>query len=246
MNATVLARAIAAQSAQELRLTLRRGESVLVTLILPVILLIFFASARVLPRGGHALGFLVPGTLALAVIGTSLVSLGIATAYERYYRVLKWYGATPFPRWALITAKISAVVLLECVEVAVLLAVAVIFLGWRPGGSLPLGLLFLLAGTIAFAGLGLTLAGTLRAEATLAVANALFVFFLLLGGLFVPLDHLPVWLAPVARLLPADALAESVRQALRRGPGVAPSNVLVLGAWTVLLPGLAARLFRWE
>src|SRR6266542_5896731 len=117
----------------ELRLTSRRAENLLVTLVIPVALLVFFGSVDVLPTGtGRPIDFLLPGVAALAVISTSLVSLGIATAYERSYGVLKRLGGSPLPRWGLIAAKIAAVLVLEVVQVAVLVAVAVLVLGWAP------------------------------------------------------------------------------------------------------------------
>ena len=245
MKPTALLTAIGAQCRTEVILTLRRGESVLVTIVVPVLLLVFFASARILPRGGRGIDYLLPGTLALAIISTSLVSLGIATAYERYYGVLKRLGATPFPRSGLIAAKMLAVTTIEAIQVALLVGVGAIFFAWRPHGSFPLALAVLLLGTLAFSGLGLFLAGTLRAEATLAGANGLLVFFLLIGGLFVPLDHLPGWLVPFARLLPADALSDVLRSVLRSAQ-LPWSSAITLLAWALLLPALAARSFRWE
>jgi ABC-2 type transport system permease protein len=237
--------AIGAQCRTEVVLTMRRGESVLVTIVVPIVLLVFFASARVLPTGGRGIDYLLPGTLALAIISTSLVSLGIATAYERYYGVLKRLGATPFPRSGLIAAKMLAVATIEVIQIVLLVGVGAIFFDWRPHGSFPLALLVLLLGTLAFSGLGLLLAGNLRAEATLAGANGLFVFFLLIGGLFVPLDHLPGWLVPVARLLPADALSDVLRSVLRYAE-LPWSSAITLVVWALLLPVFAARTFRWE
>ncbi len=245
MKRTTLLKAIAAQCRTEIVLTMRRGESVLVTIVIPIVLLAFFASARVLPRGGRGIDYLLPGTLALAIISTSLVSLGIATAYERYYGVLKRLGSTPFPRSGLIAAKMLAVAAIEVIQIALLVGVGAIFFAWRPHGSFPLALLVLLLGTLAFSGLGLTLAGTLRAEATLAGTNGLFVFFLLMGGLFVPLDHLPAWLVPFARLLPADALSDVLRSVLRYAQ-LPWSSAIILVAWAILLPAVAARTFKWE
>lgn len=246
MSPRAFARAAFWQAWTELSLTLRRGESVLVTLIIPIGLLAFFASARVLPAAGRTISFLLPGTLALAVISTGLVSLGIATAYERYYGVLKRYGMTPFPRAGLIGAKLAAVVVLEAVQCGLLVAVSAFLYGWRPTGSLALVLVALLLGTAAFAGLGLTMAGALRAEATLAAANGLFLFFLLLGGLYVPLDHLPALLVPPARVLPAYALADVLRSALSGGGHLATPSAAVLAAWALLAPAAAIHFFRWE
>lgn len=230
----------------ELLMTLRRGESVLVTVIIPAGLLVFFASARFLPAAQRTVGYLLPGTLALAVISTGLVSLGIATAYERYYGVLKRLGITPLPRAGLIAAKLLAVLSLEVMQGALLFGIALLAYGWRPQGNLLLSLAVLLIGTVAFAGLGLLMAGALRAEVTLALANGLFLFFLLLGGLYVPLDHLPGFLVPLARLLPAYALADLMRAALHSPLRLPAAPLIVLIVWAVAVPLLAVRSFRWE
>jgi ABC-2 type transport system permease protein len=233
----------------ELRLTARRGENVLVTIVIPVVVLLFFASVGVLPSGtGRPVDFLLPGTLALAVIATSLVNLGIATAYERNYGVLKRLGGSPLTRGGLLTAKMSAVLAVEIVQVVLLVAIAMIVLGWRPGpGASTLTFVAaLLLGTVAFAGLGLLLAGALRAEATLALANGLFIAFLLLGGIILPVADLPAPLAVLAGLLPAAALADAFRVALGGGNGDVVGPFLILGGWAVGVVGLALRTFRWE
>jgi ABC-2 type transport system permease protein len=237
-----------AQAGMELRLTARRGENVLVTIVIPVVVLLFFASVAVLPTDvGAPVDFLLPGALALAVIATSLVNLGIATAYERHYGVLKRLGGSPLTRAGLLTAKMLAVLAVEVGQVILLLGVAVAVLGWRPGpgASALLVAVALLFGTLAFAGLGLLLAGALRAEATLAIANGLFIAFLLLGGIVLPISHLPPVLEAVASILPAAALADAFRVALGQGGDVARS-VAILLAWGIGVSLLAARTFRWE
>jgi ABC-2 type transport system permease protein len=243
------AAATLAQTGMELRLTARRGENVLVTIVIPVVVLLFFASVAVLPTGdGRPVDFLLPGTLALAVIATSLVNLGIATAYERNYGVLKRLGGSPLTRGSLLVAKMTAVLAVEIGQVILLIAIAVAALGWRPGPGASPALLIaaLLLGTLAFAGLGLLLAGALRAEATLALANGLFLAFLLLGGIVVPVADLPVPLAALAGVLPAAALADAFRVALGSGSGDIGRSLLVLAVWGIASVALAARTFRWE
>ena len=240
-------RAVLAQTKVELLLSLRRGESVLVTLVIPIVLLAFFMSVGALPVPiARPIDFLLPGTLALAVMATGLANLGIATAYERGDGVLKRIGATPLPRAGLVAGKLLAVVVLEVLQVAALLLIAAVAYGWRPQGAPALAALALLLGTAAFAGLGLTMAGTLRPEATLAGANGLFLFLLLLGGLFLPLEALPPWMAVVGHLLPAAALADTLRAALA-APGVLPiGEFVLLLLWAVAAPLAAALTFRWE
>lgn len=245
MTGRRLVRSVMAQTALEIRLTIQRGESLLVTVVIPSALLIFFASAGILPAGQRRIEVLLAATLALAVISTGLVSLSIATAYERYYGVLKRLGATPLPRAGLVAAKILAVLTIETAQCALLAGIAAIFFGWRPASSFLFVIPLVIAGTTAFAGIGMAMAGTLRAELTLAASNGLFLFFLLLGGLYVRLDHLPAGLGAVAGALPSAALADALRAALRASP-MPLSSVLILLAWAVLTPLVAARLFRWE
>lgn len=240
-------RATGAQVAMELRLTARRGENVLVTVVIPAVVLVFFASMQLVPSAaGDPLDFLVPGALTLAIIATGLVNLGIATAYERHYGVLKRLGGSPLSRSGLMTAKVATVLVVEVLQI-VLLGTIAVALGWRvgPDASLVVFLVAWLLGTLAFAGLGLLLAGTLRAEATLAVANAAFIACLLLGGIVVPVDHLPGPLAAVASMLPAAALSEAFRSALGAG-GEAGASFAILAVWAVGAVVSTARTFRWE
>jgi ABC-2 type transport system permease protein len=238
----------AALAAMELRLTSRRGENVLVTLVIPVAVLLFFATVGLVPGiSGRPVDFLLPGALALGIIASGLVNLGIATAYERSYGVLKRLGGSPLPRSGLIAAKIASILVLEIVQVVLLIVVAAVVLGWQPApGASPLLLVVaVLLGTFTFAGLGLLMAGTLRAEATLALANGLFLGFLMLGGIVLPIDHLPESLAALARVLPAGALADAFRVALS-GTGDVIGPIVILVAWGLAAVGLSVRFFRWE
>jgi ABC-2 type transport system permease protein len=235
-----------AQTRVELLLTIRRGESVLITIIVPVVLLVFFASLNIVPAGIRPVDFLLPGMLGLAVMATGMVSLGIATAYERYYGVLKRLGGSPLPRSGLIAAKVLSVLVLEAAQIVLLVGVAAGVYGWRPQGSLLTALLTLLLGTAAFAGLGLAMAGTLRAEATLAGANGLYLIFLLLGGGMLPLDHLPMPLEVLAQALPAAALTTALRASMTGGAAFPGSEVILLAVWAILILLVAIRSFRWE
>ena len=236
-----------AQTAMELRLTARRGENLLAVAVIPVAALVFFSTVAVVDvPTDPPVDWLLPGTLALAVIATGLVNLGIATAYERNYGVLKRLGGSPLGRTGLVAAKVASVAAIVALQAVVLVAVAAV-IGWRPGESVS-PLLFAVAltlGTVTFAGLGLLLAGTLRAEATLALANGLFLVALLLGGVVVPTSSLPPGLAVVADLLPAAALSQLLRAALGQG-GDAARAVVVLAAWGVAAVALAIRAFRWD
>ena len=228
----------------DLVLLVRNGESLLLTLGIPALLLVFFANVDVLPIDGEPIDFLAPGVLALAVLSTSLVNLAIGTGFEREYGVLKRLGATPLGRPRLLAAKTLAVLAVEGAQIAVLWLLA-LALGWDPAPS-PGFVLAVLLGTAACAGLALCLAGTLPALVTLAAANGLYLVLLLLSGMVIPLEELPTALSSIARLLPSTALAEAVRGTLTAGVDVPGRAWLVLAAWAVAAPLAATRLFRWE
>lgn len=237
-----------AQTRAELTLTLRRGESVLLTLGIPVGLLVFFSLVDVLPKPAgdtHSVTFLAPGILALAIMSTAMVSLGIATGFERQYGVLKRLGSTPLGRPALLTAKTAAIVVIEIIQ-GVILTGAALLLGWHPQGDPALAVVAGLLATVGFAGIGLLMAGTLRAELTLAAANGLYLVLLLLGGMVFPLSKLPGPMRGFADALPAGALSNILHGTLTSGASVGGGAWIVLVVWAVAAPAAAAMTFRWE
>jgi ABC-2 type transport system permease protein len=244
-------RALVAQTRAEVFMTLRRGETLLLTVGIPVLFLLFFSTVHVVSTPtATAVDFFVPGILSLAVMSTAMVSLGIATGFERGYGVLKRLGSTPLGRPRLLGAKIATVVAVEIIQAAVLIAVGLL-LGWSPGGHHAAGSAFgavavMLLATVAFAGLGLFMAGVLKAEVNLAAANGLYLVLLLLGGMVIPASKLPGGLASVAKLLPADALSAALHAALGSGAPVSASSWVVLAVWAVAAPTAAAFTFRWE
>ena len=237
--------ALVAQTRIELLLTIRRPESLLVTLAIPLGILVFFTRVDSASSVADPIGFLVPGVLALAVMSTAMVSLGIATGYERRYGVLKRLGSTPLSRSGLLMAKTANVLLIEVAQAVVIVATGVA-LGWDLTAGVIPAVALLLLGTIAFAGVGMLLAGTLRAEANLAVANGLFLVLLFLGGMAYPLSRLPTALRIFAEALPAAALSECVRGVLASSPHLPLGSLAVLVAWAIGAPLLAVRFFRWE
>ncbi len=243
-------RPLTAQTGAEVYMTLRRGETLLLTLGIPVVFLLFFSKVSVVstPTATPA-NFFVPGILALAVMSTAMVSLGIATGFERGYGVLKRLGATPLGRPRLLGAKILTIVAVELLQAAVLLPVG-LALGWDPGGGGSVAVAgaigAVLLGSAAFAGIGLFMAGTLRAEVNLAAANGLYLILLLLGGMIVPISKLPAGLADFAKLLPAEALSAALHATLGAGAAVPAESWAVLAVWAVAAPVAAALTFRWE
>ncbi|MEF2525939.1 MULTISPECIES: ABC transporter permease [Streptomyces] len=250
-GAAPVSRMVLAQTALETRMLLRNGEQLLLTVVIPAMLLVLFSAVDIVSvpldaaRGEEAVDFLAPGVIALAVMSTAFTGQAIATGFDRRYGVLKRLGASPLPRWALMAAKTLCVLVTEVLQIALLTAIA-FALGWSPqGGALPAALLVLL-GTAAFSGLGLLMAGTLRAEATLAAANLVFLLLLVGGGVIVPIEKFPGAVQSVLELLPITALSEGLREVLRYGAPMPWGDAAVLAAWAALGLGAAARFFRWE
>lgn len=238
-------RALLAQLRMDLALSLRNGESLLLTIGIPVGILVFFSVVDVLPIDGDAVDFLAPGVLAMAVLSTAFANLAIATGFDRSYGVLKRLGTTPLGRPRLVAAKVLASLAVLLLQVAVIV-VAAVALGWRPELSpLPAVAAVVLA-TVAFVGLALLLAGRLPALVNLAVSNAAFVALLLFSGMVFPLAELPGGLRGVARALPSTALAEALHGALTEGVDVPGRVWPVLLVWAVGAAALAATYFRWE
>lgn len=245
-GAAPLGRMIRAQAALETRMLLRNGEQLLLTVVIPTLLLALFSTVDIVDTGeDKAVDFLTPGVLALAVMSTAFTGQAIATGFERRYGVLKRLGASPLPRWGLMTAKTCSVLVTEILQI-VLLTVIAFALGWSPHGNPLAVLLLLVLGTAAFSGLGLLMAGTLRAEATLAAANLVFLLLLVGGGVIVPLEKFPEAARSVLELLPISALSDGLRDVLRDGAAMPWADLGILAAWAALGLGAAARFFRWE
>ncbi|GGT11999.1 transport permease protein [Streptomyces chromofuscus] len=245
-GAAPLPRMIAAQAALETRMLLRNGEQLLLTVIIPTLLLVLFSTVDIVDTGeGRAVDFLAPGILALAVLSTAFTGQAIATGFERRYGVLKRLASTPLPRWGLMTAKTASVLVVEVLQV-ILVTVIALALGWSPQGNPFAVLLLLVLGTAAFSGLGLLMAGTLKAEATLAAANLVFLLLLVGGGVVVPLERFPDAAQSVLGLLPIAALSDGLRDVLQHGAGMPWGDLAILAGWSVVGLAAAGRFFRWE
>ena len=247
---------VAAHTRLELRLLLRSGESLLVTVGVPLGVLLFFGTTDVLPVAGDPLAFLVPGVLAVAVLSTGFVAQAIQTGFDRKYGVLKRLGASPLTRPQFVAGKALATTTVVGVQVVVLLGVA-LALGWSVGpvdcggaaacapGLRPLWtVLAVVVGALVFAALGLALAGAVRAELVLAGSNALYL--VMVAGSDLVFD-LPRAADPVVALTPSGALGSLLRSGLGGEPATGPVVALgVLVGWGLLAVAVAARTFRWE
>jgi ABC-2 type transport system permease protein len=240
---------VLAQARLETRLLLRSSESLLITLGIPLGVLVFFSIVPVLPEGDtDAVTFLVPGVLGLSATATGLVASAIQTAYERKSGALKLLGATPLGRGGFVAAKLGSVLAILTAQTGLVLGLALAFLGWRPDGGLvgvALAVPTVLLAGLVMTSLGLVIAGTLTAELTTAVTNALFLLLLLLGGVAVVPDVLPGALAAVGSGSPLGAAVGTLRALLDGLPGARVTFAVLVG-WGVIGTFAATRTFRWE
>jgi ABC-2 type transport system permease protein len=185
-----------------------------------------------------------PGILALAVMSSAFTSQAIVTGFDRRYGVLKRLAATGFPRWLLLAAKVGSTLAVIVVQFLVLVGAAFL-LGWHPRGDPLWVLVLVLLATGAFVGLALLLGGTLRAEAVLGVANLVWLVFVAIGGVIVPLSTSPEWVRVVGGLTPAGALSNGLRSVLTDGRPPSAVATAVLLAWLVIGWVGTWRWFRW-
>lgn len=239
-------RMLAAQTSMEFRLLLRNGEQVGLTMVIPLLLLFFFNLPLLYSLNNpRRIDFVVPSIVALAVMSAAFTGLAIGTGFERKYSVLKRLGATALPRSVLIGGKTLAVLLIEAVQIVFVCALGFV-LAWHPHGDPLLALVLVALGTAAFGGLGLLVAGTLRAEVTLAAANLIWLILLFAGGIAIPLTRYPDSAREVLQYLPSAALSDGLHQVLQDGRGVPIRALLTLLAWAAVALPAAARWFRWE
>ena len=226
----------------EFRLLVRNGEQLLLALVIPLAILVLAAATRgrFVPLSSAA-----PSVLGLAVWSSAFTSVAIATGFERRYGVLERLAATPLGRGGLLAGKVLAVGLVLLAQLVVLVVVAV-GLGWHPAytvGALLASVALVVLAAATFVALALLLAGRLRAEATLAVANLVYVVLLVGGGLVIGVSRYPQVLRPVVEALPTAALGEGLRSG---ATGSVPGwPFAVLAGWLVVGGLLARRTFRW-
>ena len=238
-----------AQTRAEIEMTLRRGETLLLTIGIPVLLLVFFSVSKVTTSPTpHRVDFIAPGVLALCIMSTSLVALSISTGFERSYGVLRRLHVTPLGTRRLIGAKIAGVLVTEVIQVAVLSLVALL-LKWHPRGGFSGGLevaALMILGSGGFAGIGLLLAGRLKAEVNLAASNGLYLILLLVSGIVVPIDSMPQIIQHIVVATPSGALAEGLHRVLGLGFQPTIGDWISVALWALLAPLLAMRTFRFD
>jgi ABC-2 type transport system permease protein len=234
---------LAAQVTLELKLLLRNGEQLLLTMFIPITLLVGLTLLPLGSFGDDRAATFVPVIMALAVVSTAFTGQAIAVAFDRRYGALKRLGATALPVRGIIAGKSLAVVTVVFLQ-AILLGVIGFALGWRPEvAGLGLGAVVIALGTAGFAALGLLLGGTLRAEIVLAVANLMWFVFGGFAALTLETETVPAAVRWAARLTPSGALAEALSQAMTLS--VDWFGIVVVVVWGAVAGICALRWFRF-
>ncbi|NNN15234.1 MAG: ABC transporter permease [Acidimicrobiaceae bacterium] len=236
------------QTRAEIRLAFAQPDLLALTIGIPALILVGFSLIKVLPLPAGVTSpptFLVPGTLALAIMGTGMIGQSIGTAVDRNYGVLKRLGSTPLGRSGLMAAKITTILVVEVLQIALLLIVGLL-LGWHQVGNFGSFLLLALLSTVAFSGLGLLMAGLIRYELMTGLTTILWFILMLISGMIFPLSKLPSWLQSFSRLLPPAATSQGFYHTLGVGGHVAASTWIALAVWAVIAPIAAAITFKWE
>ena len=238
------------QGRYETMAMLRNGEQLMLNIIFPVMALIALRFTGLIDEYANSVGVsrmdaAVPGVLALCVISTALSGQGIATGFDRRYGVLRFLATTPLGRNGLIMGKCIAVLVVVAIQFT-LVAVLGYGLGWRPDAiAVSRSIITMLMGAGAFTALGLLIAGTVRAEATLAIVNIAWVILAGAGGVVFPLKSFPDWYAGIVAWSPSAALGDALRGNFIQHQWLAdPHWVLIV--WTVVIGFIASRKFKWS
>lgn len=238
------------QGRYETMAMLRNGEQLMLNIIFPVMALFALRFTGLIDEYANSVGVsrmdaAVPGVLALCVISTALSGQGIATGFDRRYGVLRFLATTPLGRNGLIMGKCIAVLVVVAIQFTLVAALGY-GLGWRPDAiAVSRSIITMLMGAGAFTALGLLIAGTVRAEATLAIVNIAWVILAGAGGVVFPLKSFPDWYAGIVAWSPSAALGDALRGNFIQHQWLAdPHWVLIV--WTVVIGFIASRKFKWS
>ncbi|WP_304275030.1 ABC transporter permease [Rothia mucilaginosa] len=238
------------QGRYETMAMLRNGEQLMLNIIFPVMALFALRFTGLIDEYANSVGVsrmdaAVPGVLALCVISTALSGQGIATGFDRRYGVLRFLATTPLGRNGLIMGKCIAVLVVVAIQFTLVAALGY-GLGWRPDAiAVSRSIITMLMGAGAFTALGLLIAGTVRAEATLAIVNIAWVILAGAGGVVFPLKSFPDWYAGIVAWSPSAALGDALRGNFIQHQWLAdPHWVLIV--WTVVIGFVASRKFKWS
>ena len=200
-------------------------------------------------RSQRYIDFLIPGLLALTIMQISVAGSGYNIVEYRRKGILKRLFVTPIRPRDFITGIVLARLVITVIQVAFLLAVAVVLLKVPVVGNvLELSILIFLGSAI-FLSLGFCMGSIAKTQqAIMLLGNLITLPQIFLSGVFFSVDSMPGILQPLARVLPLTFVVSSLREVIVNGLSLAEQipTVLGLGVWLAIGLALAIRLFRWK
>ena len=233
------------QGAWEFKLSLKNGEQFLLLVIIPVAVFLALTQTAIIGGEKWDIAEALSASITVSVLAAGFTSLAIATAFERRSGTLVTMGVTPISRVELVVGKTLSTVYLAAISVLVLGLVALV-LGWRPTMSATLIPLILLLGIASVTGFAFLLAGTVRAEAVLALANGIFVFAMIFGGIVFQYSGT---VGTVIELFPPAALSNCMSHVLDSTSPDSPPFLVSIGVllvWSVVGTLASAKFFKWR
>ncbi len=195
-----------------------------------------------------AIDFLVPGILAMSLMQLGLFGTTLPIVSLRERKILRRLGATPLPRWALLTSQVLLRLTITLFQTALILGIGYYAFGVHIANPAQTAGIIVL-GSLMFISLGYFLASIAKTQdAASGITQAVNFPMLFLSGIFFPLSDLPDFLNWIVRIIPLTYLADAMRQMMINSTPSFPitTDLAVIAGWTVVCGILAARLFSWE
>ena len=251
-----------ARSAVELKSFFRNKQSLVFTLLFPVLLLLVFGaiySGTVKGTTTDVKQVFMAGIIAAGVMSTAFSGLAISVALERDTGTIRRLGVTPMPKAAYFLGKLVRVVLTTVLETVLLIAIAAALYGLKlpDTGTRWATLAWDLAlGTVACSLIAVAYSSLIpNARSAAAVVTPVFMVLQFISGVFFPFSELPRWMQQVAALFPVKWMAQGFRSVFLpdsftvvepAGSWELLRTAGVLGLWAVLGAVLTAMTFRWR
>ena len=205
--------------------------------------------ATVTTRGSRYIDFLIPGLLALNIMGSGVWSIAFSIVTARNKKLLKRLIATPMSRSQYLVSFLISRLAFLVAEVIVLLGFgAVVFDVPVRGSYLNLAIICLL-GALAFCAIGLLVASRARTvEAVSGLANLVMLPMWIFSGIFFSSSNFPTAFRPVIRALPLTATVDALRATMLQGSSLASlgPELAIISGWLVISFVVALRIFRWR
>lgn len=231
----------------ERRLFWRNPSAAFFNFLLPLLFLI--AGGVILNGNQNQLNKLVPAIAGMSVMSTTFTALAYNIVFLRERGVLKRIRGTPLPTISYFGGVAANAVTNTALQIVIVVVAGRVFfgIGW-PKDWLEL-VVFVIAGVVCFAALGVAFAHAIpNFESTAAYVNAVFLPVVFVSFYVFDSKSAPEFLRTIAEALPLYPLIHGLSGAIVKGTslGTNLSDLGVIGVWAALGIWLAVRGFSWE